>query len=70
MHPDVVPARVLAYLTEHDPEWVHVITDGWLVYRDLNEEGVETQRLVCRVHHLRDFHTRKVVALSKEDQTW
>ena len=70
MHPDVIPASVLRYMTDKDPDWVQVVTDGWLILRDLNEDGVETQRLVCRIEQVRDMHTRKVVALSKDAHTW
>lgn len=68
MHPDVIPARVLAYLTETDPEWVHVIYDGWLVYRDLDHEGRETQRLVCRISTLRDFQGARTAVFQKVER--
>jgi len=70
MHPDVIPASVLRYMTEKDPEWIQVQDGEWFIYRNLNEHGIETERFVTRIKHIQKMHASKVVALSKDAQTW
>ena len=68
MHPDVIPASVLRYLTERDPEWIQVEDGEWFIYRDLNQYGIETRRLITRIKHIQNMHTASAVVLERNDQ--